>query len=505
MRDLGDRMGEVLTTTKPDADELAAAGHARDRACNAPLQVGVGIKGGAEIAIATVRVALQRRPDWAVLSDDKTNGFNSISRESIFRGLRRWFPELIPTARLFYARQAALLYVGRDGRQLATDERDAAFYSAEGCTQGDSLGPFLFAIGYHSALLEAQAAHPDSTIIAYLDDTYHLDVPAAALACMRTAETCSLDLCTIASNRTKQEAFTEAGDLSMLPSTIRGAPSAPPCPGKGYAGGALPCIKVLGSYIGDTAACSARLVERVETHLRPLEDACRLRDTRRVNVSMQVQMEITRFCANTQLNYFIRAMPLEATHTARRVHDHLIERAFHRVVGTGLGTAGERARALTQARLPVKLGGLGLTSQEAIAPAAVVGTWALCWGQMQRLCPQLCADVDITTSQLPAFVELRAVHRELMAQHRIVQGIYDLWDAQIYDIDREGESHTRYHPAGLTPAKRLLPLAEFGSKSEFLQHAQRLYSFCTAVYRILQYSCTLYCTHAHTQYIQYTK
>ena len=63
MHDLGDRMGEVLTTTKPDADTLAAAGHARDRACNAPLQVGVGIKGGAEIAIATVRVALQRRPD----------------------------------------------------------------------------------------------------------------------------------------------------------------------------------------------------------------------------------------------------------------------------------------------------------------------------------------------------------------------------------------------------------------------------------------------------------
>ena len=59
--------------------------------------------------------------------------------------------------------------------------------------------------------------------------------------------------------------------------------------------------------------------------------AQQLRDTADVKVAMQVQLEINRFCANTQLVYFIRAMPLEATHTARRVHDHLIERAFHRV------------------------------------------------------------------------------------------------------------------------------------------------------------------------------
>ena len=40
--------------------------------------------------------------------------------------------------------------------------------------------------GYHMALLETQAAHPDATILAYLDDTYYLQMPAAALACMRS-------------------------------------------------------------------------------------------------------------------------------------------------------------------------------------------------------------------------------------------------------------------------------------------------------------------------------
>ena len=47
--------------------------------------------------VASVRTILEQHPEWAVLSDDKTNGFNCISRRSIMAGLRRWFPDLIPT------------------------------------------------------------------------------------------------------------------------------------------------------------------------------------------------------------------------------------------------------------------------------------------------------------------------------------------------------------------------------------------------------------------------
>ena len=38
------------------------------------------------------------------------------------------------------------------------------YWSAEGCSQGDPLGPFFFAVGYHESLLATQAAHPDVTI-----------------------------------------------------------------------------------------------------------------------------------------------------------------------------------------------------------------------------------------------------------------------------------------------------------------------------------------------------
>ena len=54
-------------------------------------------------------------------------------------------------------------------------------------------------------------------------------------------------------------------------------------------------------------------------------------------------------------------------------------------------------RALKQARLPVRLGGLGLTSAEGQADAAWCGSWALCWSRMQRFFPALAA-IDLTTA-----------------------------------------------------------------------------------------------------------
>ena len=77
----------------------------------------------------------------------------------------------LPTVRLWYARHGCLFTFG----SLATDRDDRVYYSEEGCAQGDPLGPFLWAIGYHEALLRQQAAHPDTLIYAYLDDTYACD------------------------------------------------------------------------------------------------------------------------------------------------------------------------------------------------------------------------------------------------------------------------------------------------------------------------------------------
>ena len=55
------------------------------------------------------------------------------------------------------------------------------------------------------------------------------------------------------------------------------------------------------------------------------------------------------------------------------MHDRLILEAWHSTLGTASAKAGELSRAERQIRLPVKLGGCGLTSQARIADAACVG------------------------------------------------------------------------------------------------------------------------------------
>ena len=153
MHQRGDEIGKMLSSTCVPPEMLVAAGFAADTPCNIPLQLGVGLPGGAEIIIAAARAHLAQHPSHAVCSDDKGNGFNRISRKAIFAGLRRWFPDLIPAVRLWYKHPRRLLVrsSGGDGRgsgngqgnggggglpsegwEEAVDEHGDVYYSAEG-------------------------------------------------------------------------------------------------------------------------------------------------------------------------------------------------------------------------------------------------------------------------------------------------------------------------------------------------------------------------------------
>ena len=85
-----------------------------------------------------------------------------------------------------------------------------------------------------------QAAHPTALVTAYLDDTYTMDEPLEAYACMLThrGEDHREREAGVASNVGTQEVYSPSGELDLLPGTLRGSPHAPPEPEKGYAGGA---------------------------------------------------------------------------------------------------------------------------------------------------------------------------------------------------------------------------------------------------------------------------
>ena len=483
-------LGRFFTTTTVPAEMLVAAGFSSDTPCNVPLQLGVGVHGGAEIAIGIVRTYLGLNPGHAIASDDKKNGFNSISRRAIFAGLRLWFPECIPAVRQWYARQARLFWRGEHGVEMAADEANRRFYSEEGCAQGDPLGPFLWAIGYHYTLLEVQAHHPTTQICAYLDDTYYLQEPSEALAAMHTGArlTARPDVCNVASNTGKQEIFSPRGAdgvLDAMPATLRGSPHAPPNESKGYAGGLLECIKVLGAYVGDDEACSRQLVARVTAHMADLPRVAELQDTPHCRTSLQVQLCMNRFCANTRLVYFLRTMPPSVTRDAARLHDALVARLFHSIVGTAAATADESEAAEEQARLPVKMGGLGLTSMLKIRGAAWAGGWALTWRPIQQLvCSYRAGNpeprrpflaVDIATADLPfaGFKELQSTYAGLLATHARVATQWATYDKAIHDFTPDGAAHYRFHPRGLCEAADLLPLERFGAESPLIAQMQR--------------------------------
>jgi hypothetical protein len=89
-------------------------------------------------------------------------------------------------------------------------------------------------------------------------------VPAAGLAAMRSGSLVTQLQTGVVSNMSKQEVY--AGpecDLSAMPPDLLGAPTAPPNEAKGYAGGRLMCVKVLGAFLGNTTACANKLLARV--------------------------------------------------------------------------------------------------------------------------------------------------------------------------------------------------------------------------------------------------
>ena len=325
------------------------------------------------------------------------------------------------------------------------------------------------------------------TMLAFLDDTYYLQEPLKGLAAMRTGAEVTEARTKVKSNLGKQEVYGgPACDLSPMPAALRGAPTAPPDPDKGYAGGRLVSVKVLGAFLGSVLECSEKLVARVERKLKALEQVPKLRDTTKCNVALQVAMQINRFCANTSLNYFMRTMGSAATRAAAARHDALVEECLFRMLGSTSATATERSRAIQQARLPVKLGGLGLTSMQATQDSAVVGKWALCMWQMRRLCPQIFAHVDLATCPLPAAQECRSAHKRLQDKWRRMDATWREVDTSYYDYDKFGEGHAAYRPPHLPGQHKLEPITaynhaskfHFGANTRWLSTTPRGLTFC---------------------------
>ena len=107
-----------------------------------PIQVGVGVAGGAEAAVHATRRLLQTLPDDHVFVKlDFSNAFNSIRRDLILQAVAENIPELY-----------RFVHASLDCISKLTFGSDIVS-SAEGSQQGDPLGSLEFCEAIQQTLL----------------------------------------------------------------------------------------------------------------------------------------------------------------------------------------------------------------------------------------------------------------------------------------------------------------------------------------------------------------
>ena len=112
------------------AKAACSAVHDRVAGRLAPLQLGSGMKQGAEAAAHAARCYINNlSPGEAFLKIDFTNAFNAISRDEVFSSSEEYTPELLPFINVCYGQPSFLLY------------GESVIMSEQGLQQSDPLRP----------------------------------------------------------------------------------------------------------------------------------------------------------------------------------------------------------------------------------------------------------------------------------------------------------------------------------------------------------------------------
>ena len=137
----------------------AAAVSDKAAALLAPLQLGVGIRGGCEAIIHAARQAVNKAGEKFVMRADLINAFNVADRATALQEVEQHFPELLPWVITAYSSPSHLIFGSTN------------IWSLTGFHQGDPLASLLFSLVLHPILLKIKEQIPSLDLNAwYLDD-----------------------------------------------------------------------------------------------------------------------------------------------------------------------------------------------------------------------------------------------------------------------------------------------------------------------------------------------
>ncbi|KAK3238690.1 hypothetical protein CYMTET_51318 [Cymbomonas tetramitiformis] len=354
-------------------------------------QIGVAVKGGADLGVHTVQAALDRHPEWVCVKADARNAFNAVHREAMFEAIERDFPELWAWTDLCYGVDANLGFRlgGIDGSVMRFVK------SKEGTQQGDPLGPLYLAAPLQVVLERVQEGHPSVVIFAYLDDAFFLGPPVEAVLAYETymeeAVAIGLDIQPV-----KSAAFSPEGDASCFEAGMPGAR------------GELDFIDVLGVPVGKAEAVSVEMLKKVE-------ELCGILPLLNKLGHAQAQGLLLRFCAHPRLGFWLRGVPPEMMREAAEEHDRRMQGALRDLLPGG-GLAWHSCEFAT---LPH---GMGLTKAARVSSAAWLGGFAQVWEDMRELFPTVTAGTEDlrAESDLPYVNSLEAAMQKVSEAMEVI-------------------------------------------------------------------------------------
>ena len=342
------------------------------------VQLGCGVRGGADLCTRAISGYMQTQgrmldhsdePDPCVVAQlDFRNAFNTISRPLIRREIVKHFPSLLG---YFDAR-----YGGATRLRLRSDDPAHAYIlSREGVQQGDPLGPLFFSLALHALLPQ----HSDSSItMAYVDDVHIVGTPQEAALALQHILSSSRDLgagLQLNINKSKiwigaiEEAAVRTAFSTHCP--ILGDAMLPTCsPREG--------LVVLGVPLGSSDPCprpqEAWVKTRVEEAVKEIASAIdRVAHGLMHFSSVQARVRLYRACAIHRADYLARAVPPSIFCPAVRPLDKCVIDNFAKVQTVNVPNHHLWSSLV---RLPLRLGGVGLTAAEFTAPLAYLSAAA---------------------------------------------------------------------------------------------------------------------------------
>ena len=325
----------------------------------APLQLAVGVPGGVEVAVHTLRTAAAV-PGNLLVQLDITNAFNARDRERIMRAVLAQ-PQLAPISQLFYwayCRNSELVVV--DGSAVKDVLR-----SEQGVRQGDPLAPVAFAASMQHILANAASNHPNILVRAILDDITLVGPTADVLAAYADTKA-ALEREGLVVNAQKCSAVWCHDE--QVPAEVAVA-----CANAGL-GQVCTWRVILGAwfgppsqFVGPDGACARWVLEQVRSFD---EFFAAVSDTR---LHDQAAFNMLRYCAAGKLGFLLRTHHPAACSQAAELFDRNCLLAMS--ARLGCGALPDQARLILS--LPFRKGGCGLRPTTLSAPLAFLSSFAL--------------------------------------------------------------------------------------------------------------------------------